>query len=248
MELFHDCITKLKQSFVNNGYSNECFDKTLQKYLRVTANKTAQPPETPPTTHEVFYKNQFNSSYKTDERILKDLVYNNVRCTNENEKLKLTIYYARSTTASLLSKNNQSPPPPSLQRTNLIYEYNCNIDECERQTNSYVGMTTTTLSRRLTMHLQSGAPKKHLLQVHSKILTREMLVNNTKIIRSESNFTRLQIIEALLIQKLRPQINIQDTGTCRTLLLHNVPASAPPSISNYRPWFVIYLSVLLYFI
>ena len=95
-------------------------------------------------------------------------------------------------------------------------------------------MTTTALSRRLTMHLQSGAPKKHSLQAHSKILTREMLVNNTKIIRSESNFTRLQILEALLIQKLRPQINIQDTGTCRTLLFHNVPASAPPSISNYR--------------
>ena len=234
MEIFHNCITKLKQSFVNNGYSNECFDKTLQKYLRVTASKSEQPVEAPPTTHEVFYKNQFNNSYKIDERIMKDLIYNNVKCTNENEKLKLIIYYSSSATASLISKNNQSPPPPSLQRTNLIYEYKCNIDECGRQPSSYVGMTTTTLSRRLTMHLQSGAPKKHSLQAHSKILTREMLVNNTTIIQSESNFTRLQIIEALLIQKLRPQINIQDTGTCRTLLLHNVPTSAPPSNSNYR--------------
>ena len=69
MEIFHDCITKLKQSFVNNGYSNKCFHETLQKYLRVTANKTEQPVEAPPTIHEI----QFNSSYKADERKIFDL-------------------------------------------------------------------------------------------------------------------------------------------------------------------------------
>ena len=90
-------------------------------------------------------------------------------------------------------------------------------------------MTTTTLSRRLTMHLQSGAIKKHSLQAHNQILTREILVNNTKYIHSETNFTRLQVAEALLIQKLRPKINNQDTGTSRTLSLHNLPANTSPT-------------------
>ena len=95
-----------------------------------------------------------------------------------------------------------------------------------------------TLSRRLTMHRQSGAPKsihcKPVVREQEKfLLTREMLVNDMKIIHSESNFT-LQIIGALFIQKLHPRISIQDTDRYRTLLLPNVPASRPPSISNYR--------------
>ena len=98
--------------------------KTLQKYLRVTVNKTEQPIEAPPTTHEVFYKNQFNNSYKTDDRIMKDLIYNNVKCTNE--KLELIIYYASSATGSLILKttNHRLPllcnGPTSYTNANVI--------------------------------------------------------------------------------------------------------------------------------
>ena len=52
MKIFQYCITKLKQCFVNNGYSNKCFDKTLQKYRQ--QNWTAI--EATPTTPAVFYK------------------------------------------------------------------------------------------------------------------------------------------------------------------------------------------------
>ena len=74
MKISHDCITKLKQSFVNNGYSNECFNKTLQKYLRITTNQTEQTDEVPPTIREVSCKKKRKSSYKTDGRIMKGLV------------------------------------------------------------------------------------------------------------------------------------------------------------------------------
>ena len=45
-----------------------------------------------------------------------------------------------------------------------------------------VGLTTTTLSRRLTMHLSNGGPKQHTQNSHNINLTRESQVNNTKII------------------------------------------------------------------
>ena len=118
-------------------------------------------------------------------------------------------------------RNNQAPPSPALQQTNLIYEYKCTKDDCEHLPQvSYVGLTTTTLSRRITMHLGSGAPKSHTETSHQQSsLSRDMMVKNTKIIRKENDIRRLQIYEALIIQQKSPTINNQDTGLSRTLKL-----------------------------
>jgi hypothetical protein len=116
-------------------------------------------------------------------------------------------------------KNNLAKPS-DLQRTNVIYEFNCPTEGCKLLRNvKYVGMTTTTLSRRLTMHLASGAPKKHMQEVHNATLTRQTLVENTKIIRQLSDPSRLAICEALLVRESNPIINLQDTGCTRTLKL-----------------------------
>ena len=120
-------------------------------------------------------------------------------------------------------RNNQAPAFPLLQQTNLIYEYKCVQDECEHLPEvSYVGLTTTTLSRRITMHLGSGAPKSHTECSHPQLsLSRNAMVENTKIIRKENDMRRLQIYEALIIQEKCPKINNQDTGSSRTLKLFN---------------------------
>ena len=73
--------------------------------------------------------------------------------------------------------------------------------------------------RRITMHLQSGAPLKHSLDFHSSTLNRERMVSNTSIIRQENDFNRLEIMEALYIKYTKPAINLQTTGKERTLLL-----------------------------
>ena len=76
-------------------------------------------------------------------------------------------------------------------------------------------MTTTTVSRRLTMHLASGGPKQHALANHNMALTREDVVNYTKILFTEFNHNKLSITEALLIQKMQPYISNQSPGTNR---------------------------------
>ena len=83
--------------------------------------------------------------------------------------------------------------------------------------NSYIGMTTTTLSRRLTMHLQSGAIKAHFQQKHGSAPTRQDLVDNTRVLHRDSDAGRLSILEALLILERKPAINNQVTGYQRTL-------------------------------
>ena len=71
------------------------------------------------------------------------------------------------------------------------------------------------------MHLSnSGGPKIHAKDTHNHILTRQEIVNNTEIIYRNTDWNRLQIMEALLILQKNPQINRQITGMHRTLKLH----------------------------
>ena len=93
---------------------------------------------------------------------------------------------------------------------------------------TYIGLTTTTLSCCLTMHLASVGPKQHALTNHHMPLTTEELVNNIQIIFSESNNNKLSITEALLIQKMQSSINSQSTGISRTLKLFTCPLPTVP--------------------
>ena len=95
----------------------------------------------------------------------------------------------------------------------MVYQYTCPIGNCQFRNTSYIGMTTTTLSRRLTNHLQAGTPKTHTLQEHNMCLTREMLVANTTIIDNCSDKRRLQVMEALHIQEKKPIMNVQIGST-----------------------------------
>ena len=73
------------------------------------------------------------------------------------------------------------------------------------------------------MHLQHGAIQQHTTNKHNETLTRDTLVNNTKIVLTETDYYRLNILEALLIQTNNPLINKQHTGEQRILKLHNTP-------------------------
>ena len=126
-------------------------------------------------------------------------------------------YYHYNTITKLITRNNQGPPTPPLKKTNFIYQYQCLHGDCEHRNNIYIRMSTTTLSWRLTMHFLSGSPKQHALANHNLPLTKEDLINNTKILLTEFNHNKLSITEALLIQKMQPSINNQWTGTNRTL-------------------------------
>ena len=108
----------------------------------------------------------------------------------------------------------------TLELTNVIYNFKSSFEECRLQPNvNYIGFTTITLSRRLTMHLASGSIKCHFAGCHSRQLTRNYLTENTNIMRRDRGINRLQITEALLILASTPIINRQDTGSIRILKL-----------------------------
>ena len=75
--------------------------------------------------------------------------------------------------------------------------------------NIYVGLTSTTLSRRLTMYLSDTSSIAQHLKRHSCPTTqlRKILTDNTTILEHQNNKQKLQILEALRIRNLQPTLN-----------------------------------------
>ena len=105
----------------------------------------------------LYYKKQFHSNYKIDGHILKNLIQKNVLPTDPTKKVRLIIYYNKFKTSNLIISNNLSPSTELLDRTNGIYMFKCPLRDCVSKENMYVGLTTTTLSRLLTMHLNDSS-------------------------------------------------------------------------------------------
>ena len=125
-----------------------------------------------------------HSNYKTDERVIKDIVMKNTNCNDPNTKINLIVYYKNPKTSNLVLKNNMSPPPTKLQTSNVVYKFICPYQHGEAE-ESYIGETTTSLSRRLTMHKQSGSIYTHSQEAHNINITREQLTDNTNILVKE---------------------------------------------------------------
>lgn len=70
-------------------------------------------------------------------------------------------------------------------------------------------MTTTTLSRRLTCHLSSGAITNHHQTKHGRKIKRGEITENVEIVERENDGRRLRFLEAIYIQLERPALNIQ---------------------------------------
>ena len=128
-------------------------------------------------------------------------------------------------TREVFMRNNLGPKLRDLAKTHTVYEFKCEKGECKhlpRYITVYDGLSTCTLSRRLSYHLQSGAILKHSLQKHGEKITRKEIVDFTKIRYIERDYNRLEILEALIIYEEDPEINRQDTGKKRILKLHGI--------------------------
>ena len=229
-DLIHLEIQRCKQILINNGYSNHLLDKEIHKFLSNIFSQTQE--QTNQNTINIYYRNQMTPAHLTDERVLHDIVTRNVTTNNPQDKLNLIIYYKNTKVSNLIMKNNTTKKLNKLQKTNVVYDFTCPHEGCTLRKSNYIGMTTTSLSRRLTMHLQTGSIKDHMLHTHKSTLTRKQLEDNTTIIKHCPDFTRLQIIESLYIRERGPSINNQTTGQDRVLTLFNQTRTKTPSTTR----------------
>ena len=227
-ELLHQELDRVRQILADNSYSQREVDAEIQRALDKHIN---QPPQRAKadtgTTHTLLYENQMNDAYKTDERVLRNIIRRNCDPTSDNDKLNLTVYYKSPKVSGLVMKNNLSHDSSLLKQTNVVYQYKCTYGDCARQhTGCYIGHTRTTLGRRLTMHLQDGGPKRHHLKEHAKRLTRDDLVSNTKILCRCSIPKKLQILEAVYIRDYDPTINRQVNARGKLQLFEGPPLAS----------------------
>ena len=135
----------------------------------------------------------------------------------------MIIYYQSKKTKDLVIRTNEAAKGVrTLAKCNLVYQFTCPCpDGCIRPNDKscYIGHTTCTLSRRLSYHLQNGAIKDHFANFHGRKITRDEIVQNTKVRYFESDRFRLKILEALIIKIEQPCLNVQETGQTRILKL-----------------------------
>ena len=215
---FHDEVQNMKQILINNNYSNSQVDALIRNFLHKKIENSHKTHEDTKTTITLFYNNQMHRNYKIEERMLRGIIHSNTRCTEKDQRLRIIFYYKNSKTCNLVMRNNTISKSSPLCQTNVVYRFNCPMPHCKAE--SYIGMTQTTLSRRLTYHIQSGSIYKHCKQEHNSKPSRDQLVDNTTIIAKANNRFKLAIKEALLILEHAPTINKQFDNFMNTLKLH----------------------------
>ena len=143
-------------------------------------------------------------NYKKDETALKEIINNNVSVTDPESKLNPIIYYRNKKTAQMIMKNSPRTDSDPLKKHGVAYQILCPANGCNH---SYIGMTTTKLSKRLAVHLQEGNFYQHFVQSHGA-LQRPQLLQSTSIIDKDSDRHRLRLRESLHILRLKPTLNV----------------------------------------
>ena len=93
----------------------------------------------------IYYRAFFSTSYKEEERIMKNIVLKNVKPTNVEKKIKLEIYYRNKKTSQLLLRNSPDQKKEITQKSHVVYKFSCKRGNCAVLNSSYIGMTTTKL-------------------------------------------------------------------------------------------------------
>ena len=111
---------------VNNGYTNTNFDLELDKFLHRTDSQQATENY---NKIKINIKNLMSTAYKIDERIIRNIIEQNTRVVNNNDKLDLIIYYKNPKTAQLIMTNNTNKKT-QLNTTNVICQFTCPNEDC----------------------------------------------------------------------------------------------------------------------
>ena len=227
-----ECV-RLKQIFVNNNYPVHIIEEETKIFLNKklkSATKTVED-----VTHTLYYKNQMTPNYQTDERIIKGIFTDKVKCIKENERLSLRIYYNNMKVKNMLMKNNMTKNNDKLRMSNVVYKINCPVKDCKLSNPYYIGCTQCTVAKRITGHLQHGSIRSHIINNHNLSIERNHLIDNVCILKTLKDKERLLTYEALSIKALRPSINTQDDDLNRYTRLYSTYPDTEQILERHIP-------------
>jgi len=204
-DLFIAEANRIKQTLVNNNYPQWYIDKII---LNSTNKFFSDPiPQQLQDGSDInFYvKLEDLSSFKKDERLLKNIISEHIIPIDKQNNVKLIPYYRPFKISSLFSSR---PRRTGLLRANVVYRFNCMEDSCNA---SYIGYTTNTLQKRCNQHRYSQSSiHKHYDSEHNRpVPISALLTTQFTVLHSYRNSTELRIAEALSIKENRPYINVK---------------------------------------
>lgn len=211
-ESLHVEVERIKQLLTNNNYPQKIVDETINKFLEQKLTCCVSQ-DNSDNTIKFYYKNQMTSQYKHEEKLLRKIVDDHVKSTDQSRSVKLNIYYRARRLSSLFIRNNlhrNSSP------SNVVYRYTCDHGGCQPN-QTYIGYTICTLVERMRNHAQLGSIKKHNIDHHDRKVTTQQLVDCSTILKRLHTKEELIIAEALLIKQHEPPINNQKEGETRVL-------------------------------
>ena len=205
--LFHQQVEYLRTYYSNNGYPSAIFWRCVHKFL----HRIHYPPSTsynvPRDIHYVSLPFLGHHSYSLRNSLQSLFKFHypqiNVRIILSN----------KNTIGSLFPTKDRVP---FTLRSNVIYKYQCESDECS---SSYIGSTTRRLGERVCEHLGvsflTGArlsnARSSILD-HSRDTGHPILKDSFKIIGGCKADDNILLLESVFIKYMRPTLNNMDSA------------------------------------
>ena len=211
--LVHSELDRVRQLLTNNGYSEDMIEDCIRRKMDKFQNETTRRrPEEECQKITLYYKMNYGTAYKQESEVVRNIIKRGVRTIDPEMKLDLRVYCKPNQMASLVMRNSTAPPKEKAAKTNVVYKFECPERDCEPSNVSYIGLTSTTLRRRLQAHRNQGSIFQHYTDQHDRRPTVNELLESTSIIGHETTSRRLMIAEAVSIKLQKPTLNIQTTS------------------------------------
>lgn len=180
----------------------------MDKILENTPNKYFEPDNDNMdgvSEIKLFVNLQNLKTFNKDKTLLKNIVDEHVKVTDQSSVLSLKAYYKPLKLSSAFSTR---VPKPTLQRTGVVYRFDCTVDGCQA---SYIGHTTCTLERRCKQHRYSPSNifKHYDIDHEQPVPNHNEFALNFSIIHSYLDVDKIKIAESIAIKQHRPYINVK---------------------------------------
>ena len=173
----HQELDFVSQQLVNNGYSYKDILRITKRTLGQWYLQEHRPMDSRKKI-KLFYRNYMHQDCRKDKAALRSIIDDDVTVTDPESVIDLIIYYKNKRISQPLMKNSLQMDNDTVKKHGNVYQIICSADGCN---NSYVGMMTTKLSKRLAVHLQEGNFYQHYIQSHG-IIRKPLLLQSTSVI------------------------------------------------------------------
>ena len=122
--IFYKELTNIKQTLVNNNFSNKLVDQQIKLYLQNIHKNNNTINNNNANRINVYYRNQMHYNYKLDEQAITNIIKRHVKSIKKQKQIKLIIYYTKFKISNFIVKNN-TIAKIYLNQTNVVYKFIC---------------------------------------------------------------------------------------------------------------------------